>query len=525
MRGCGKLQATDIIVNLEIDGSQVSVEPGREFVQISAIAFASTFENALSVVAECLMDSALEKSQLEMAIESAVADLDVNAMQPEDRASQELQRMIFPPNHPFHFQPTAESLRAINRDIAYKFFKQRYQPPLTTLVITGGFETEDMVAMVKRKFDAWFVTDANAVNAVLSIPDLSMPQHAPEEDIIIPGMVESITLMGHVGVSQCHEDYAASTVANVILGGDTLSSRLGSLIRDDLGLTYGVTSRFDGGFSGGSFTIRMQAKPEDMTQAVSVAWNVINQLVTKGVTDEEVQNARRNLLSSQTLDMASPMNAGIIVQNAILCGNPNAALAPIQFAKRLINITTANVNDILRKYIDANGLARVTIGPQRVSGANWQMPISESNTTVKSNKTVGNDTQTRFFPSVGSRAMCIDQDRPSNWSARDVWFNSFGPRNGKLSGTLSWLPPISRNDVSVFKLVWATSCSKQGIIADAPPVWLDIYRNVGADDTFRYQQQLNEIAFPEGASLILIVSEDQYNNPWPALVGVSVFGN
>jgi len=58
-------------------------------------------------------------------------------------------------------------------------------------------------------------------------------------------------------------------VLNQILGGDTLSSRLGAEVRDRQGLTYGLYSKFITGKNVGTFLIEMQTSPEDAHKAIS----------------------------------------------------------------------------------------------------------------------------------------------------------------------------------------------------------------------------------------------------------------
>ena len=79
--------------------------------------------------------------------------------------------------------------------------------------------------------------------------------------------------MGNKAINRQDPRYYAAKVLNNILGGDTLSSRLGSQVRDRLGLTYGIYSNFLAGKNSGTFLIEMQTSSVDTTKAIATTRN------------------------------------------------------------------------------------------------------------------------------------------------------------------------------------------------------------------------------------------------------------
>jgi hypothetical protein len=332
-----------------------------------------------------------------------------------------------------------------------------------------------------------------------------------KDDIIFSGTVEATTLLGHVGVSICDEAHVASLITNSILGGDTLSSRLGNHIRDNLGLSYGVYSRFEAGVHAGSFVIRMQSKTEHMAEVVQAAWQVVHQLVEEGVTEEEVKIAKYNLISRQTLDLSAADNLGRALSTAYLCGKPDWLTAPLHLPNDIIHVSVAKVNEILRKYIDPWRLARVTVGPAKVNLGPWKPSRTALPPIVE---------PVRVAP---ERPVCYEQGHETRYSAKSLFFNTYGVKNGRISGTFSWNPPEQAIEVSEFKLWWATSCSRTDIIAIAGPVWLDVLADPSPQH--KYTVVIEGLLVPVGATTILLLSLDSHGMPWPGGVGVSVGGN
>ena len=61
-------------------------------------------------------------------------------------------------------------------------------------------------------------------------------------DLLQNSHMDAITLLAHVGIRRSDALYYPAMVVNQMLGGDTLSSRLGTEIRDKHALSYGVYS-------------------------------------------------------------------------------------------------------------------------------------------------------------------------------------------------------------------------------------------------------------------------------------------
>jgi zinc protease len=148
---------------------------------------------------------------------------------------------------------------------------------------------------------------------------------------------------------------------NQILGGDTLSSRLGTEIRDRQGLTYGIYSGFQAGIHQGPFLISMQTAPEDAPKAIASTLKLLEQFRTQGVSTSEVLTAQRSLTSSYPVDLANPDNlAEIILMNEVYGLNPAEIR---QFPKQIEAVTQAQVNEATQELLHPDRLVVVTAGP------------------------------------------------------------------------------------------------------------------------------------------------------------------
>ena len=150
-------------------------------------------------------------------------------------------------------------------------------------------------------------------------------------------------------------------VLNQILGGDTLSSRLGAEVRDRQGLTYGIYSNFITGKNVGTFLIEMQTSPEDAHKAISSTRDLLKQVHQQGVTLEEVETAKANLISNYNISLASPEQLSErMVMNQVYGLNQ---VELHSFIRKIEQVKLSQVNQAARELLHSDKIVVVTAGP------------------------------------------------------------------------------------------------------------------------------------------------------------------
>src|SRR5262249_57664295 len=103
------------------------------------------------------------------------------------------------------------------------------------------------------------------------LPDLPLQAAPPSLDTPIPDRSQTAIVWGHAGaLRRSDPDFYASQVMSLILGGGSLTSRLGTSIRDEQGLAYSVAGYFDAGLYPGPFRVVLGTNPPNAKKAVSV---------------------------------------------------------------------------------------------------------------------------------------------------------------------------------------------------------------------------------------------------------------
>ncbi len=358
MNGTKTRSALEIAKTLENRGASLGFGVTREGVTISGDALAADLPTLVKVLGDVLQNSTFPEKELELSRQQALTELKLALDDPGRVAQRTFQQTIYPANHPFHSLATLDSLGKIRREAVMRFYQQQYRPEDTILALTGDFNPATVRNLLASEFGSWQSTNPEPQ---ITYPAVPLPERTTRLTPTLPGKTQSITFMGYNGINRRDPRFYAAEVLNQILGGDTLSSRLGTEIRDRQGLTYGIYSVFQAGTNSGPFMIYMQTAPEDADRAIASTISLLQQARQQGFTAAEVEAAKRSLISSYTVDLAAPEDR---VHTILMNQVHGLSLDEIrQYPAKIQALTPDQVNRTLQELLHPDNLVIVTAGP------------------------------------------------------------------------------------------------------------------------------------------------------------------
>lgn len=365
MNGTKTKNALTLAQTLEDKGASLGFGAGREGVTIAGQGLSTNIPVLVKTMADVVQNATFPADQLELSRKRALLGLKAQLDDPRALGRRVFQQAVYPENHPFHIFPTETSLKAITRDDLTSFYKQHYRPDNTTIAFVGDFDVNQVKTLLNEEFSNW---RSSGKAPVVNVTPVSLPQTTTRLNPVIPGKAEAVTYIGYNGISRKDPRYYAATVLNQVLGGDTLSSRLGTEVRDRQGLTYGIYSAFATGINPGPFLIQMQTAPGDAQKAITSAVALLKQLREQGITEAELNNAKRSLASSYPVDLASPSDVSSIILSNEIYGLSPAELR--EFPKRIEAVTMPQVQQVIQELIQPDKLVIVTAGPGETAQKN-----------------------------------------------------------------------------------------------------------------------------------------------------------
>lgn len=358
MNGTEAKSALALAKRLEDRGASLGFGASREGVSIGGSALVQDLPILVETLADVLLHPTFPEKQLELSRQRSLVGLKAALDDPGQLGRRTFQQAIYPENHPFHTFPTEASLKRITREDLALFHQRYYRPDATTLSLVGDFDPAQIKPLLESTLGQWRTAGQPPTINVFTV---SLPKTTTFLSKAIAGKTEAVTYLGYNGISRKDPRYYAALVLNQILGGDTLSSRLGTELRDRQGLTYGIFSAFSAGQNPGPFLISMQTAPKDVQKAIDSTVALLRQLRENGVTATELENAKRSIKNSYPVELASPSSIGdAILGNAVL-GLGLEELS--QFPNKIEAVTSAQVQQVIQELIQPDKLVIVTAGP------------------------------------------------------------------------------------------------------------------------------------------------------------------
>jgi zinc protease len=358
MNGTKTKNALAIAQSLDDRGAGLGFSANREGVVIKAQGLSANLPILVQTIADVVQNATFPADQLEVTRQQSLIALKTQLDDPRGLGRREFQKAIYPANHPFRIFPTLESLKNITRQDLVKFYKSYYRPDITTLAFVGDFDPKNVKTLLNQAFSPW---KATGKPPVLNLPQATLPKAITRLQKLTPGKSEAVTYIGYRGISRKDPRYYSALVVNQILGGDTLSSRLGTEVRDRQGLTYGIYSAFAAGIYPGPFLIQMQTSPTDTPKAIESTIALLKQLREQGITEAELNTAKRSITNSYPVDLANPSDvAGMVLDNSVF-GLSTAELR--DFPKRVDAVTMADTQKVIQDLIQPDNLVILTAGP------------------------------------------------------------------------------------------------------------------------------------------------------------------
>jgi len=339
-------------------GASLDFEVYREGVHIEGDSLAEDLPILLEILADVVQNSNFPVKDLELYRQQTLTDLQHELDEPSEVARRIFVQSIYPKKHPLHTFPTEESLQQIQHQDVIDFKAKHYRPDTTVLALVGDFDLDKVRSLIENKFGNW---EVSGQAPTVKYPTVSMPEKIVSLNPVLPGKTQAVTYMGYTGINRYDHRFHAALVLNQILGGDTLSSRLGAEVRDRQGLSYGIYSYFQAGKNAGTFLIEMQTSPEDSSKAIASTRQILQQIHQQGITPLEVETAKRTLISNYNVSLANPEELTDRILINEVYGLDKVELH--SFTDKIQKVTLDQVNQAARELLHPDKIVVVTAGP------------------------------------------------------------------------------------------------------------------------------------------------------------------
>ena len=348
---------------LEDHGLQLFVQASASTpmtVSFSAQGLSEELPRLAALLLEVLSRPTFPTEELDKLREQILGGLVRERQETFARAYAALTRRLYPAGHPLHRRPIEARERevsAIQREDLAAFHAAVYGPATMVLAVVGQVEAERVASVFAEQLAGW----GGATAAEPAPPEDEEP--APSEELIqIADRPNLEVFLGHRGsLRRGDPEYPAAVLANSCLGQSTLTSRLGMVVRDREGLTYGIYSRFFGTLQlAGPWATFFGVSAANLERAVDLSRAVISDYVTEGPTEEELADERSALSGAYRVGLAT--NAGVARElvTTLTAGEDAARLD--HYPEQLLAVDREQVMAAIRRHLHPEQLVLTAAG-------------------------------------------------------------------------------------------------------------------------------------------------------------------
>jgi zinc protease len=353
--GVEGLSEDDIARKLADIGAQMGghSDTDRSGVSIRTLSSAAERDVALDILARVLQLPLFPEAVLAREKTRMIASLKEAETKPESISAKAFGKAVFGA-HPYGRTTEVADVEKIQRGDLQAFYRAHYGAKAAIVALMGDITRAEAEAIAQR-----LTAKLPAGGASTNIAAVTVQIPASEQRIAHPASQGHI-LIGAPGIARNDPDYFPLYVGNYILGGGGFVSRLMNEIREQRGMAYSVYSYFMPMQQPGAFQIGLQTKKEQADEALKLTRATLREFVDKGVTENELQAAKDNIIGGFPLRIDS--NKKILDYLGVI-GFYNLPLTYLDdFTAKVDKVTTAQIRDAFKRRIHPEAMATVIVG-------------------------------------------------------------------------------------------------------------------------------------------------------------------
>jgi len=341
-------------------GGSATATASDNGISIQIVARKDKFEDFFKYIVSVMQNPKFEQSQFDLIKLQSLSSLDRPYTEPETVSALTIARLIEtyqPGDLRYHFEPelAKQQIQAATNDQVKDLYQRYFAMNHAQITITGQYDAKKMQKLLNKEFSSSISKQAYQRLSTEFTTYKAQKVHALSEQREF-GSYQALQTLP-VGVD--NQDAAALIVFSYILGDSQLSSRLGQELREKHALVYGFGSNLDLDAFNDSGALSIEAKYTSgkSGQVSQVIHKVLNDLLENGVTEQELEAAKANIMKQRVTSLEDERVIHRMLNSQLERNKKmnSRAIRDQEFAK----LTTTDVNAVIKKYIKPEQLVEV----------------------------------------------------------------------------------------------------------------------------------------------------------------------
>jgi zinc protease len=326
---------------------------GLDRANLTIYSLSKHLHKVLPMVQEILTDATFPENEVDNFKNIQRQSLKVNQEKSAFVAGQIFRKNIFGDNHPYGNYLTEEAIDETSRQNILDFYQQNWQGKTFRIFLSGKVSEQD-IELVETFLGKDKMSQSSNSQTLSGISN-------NEKSIIIekPKAMQSSIRLGKLMMRRTDPDYFKMLVLNEVFGG-YFGSRLMKNIREEKGLTYGISSNVAPFAQAGYFIVGTDVKKENTQQTLDEIHKEINILQTELVPQDELQTVKNYMAGSFAGSLGTPFD--IADRYKVVIGEKLPVDFYEQYIAKILEVSADEILATANQYLQIDSLTEVVVG-------------------------------------------------------------------------------------------------------------------------------------------------------------------
>lgn len=299
-KGTHRRTSRQIITRMESVGGDLNAFTGKEETVYYCSCQREHFPRALDLLLDIVFHSTYPQAEMDKEVEVVIDEIESCNDSPSDLIYDDFESMLFQ-GHPLgrSILGKAECLRNYHSEDVARYTQRLYTVDRAVLFVYGNITSKDIIKIISRRH-----TTNNSPTTILPsgcpedafgnrIPPSSY--NTPQSRTIHKDTHQAHIMMGARAYGACDPRHLPLFLANNILGGPGLSSRLNIALRERRGLVYSADSTLTTYTDTGIWAVYFGCDHKDVSKCKQLVKRELIRLCDAPLSDKALNAAKRQI--------------------------------------------------------------------------------------------------------------------------------------------------------------------------------------------------------------------------------------
>ncbi|OGH87940.1 MAG: hypothetical protein A2206_03545 [Candidatus Magasanikbacteria bacterium RIFOXYA1_FULL_40_8] len=356
-KGTKKRKST-LILTREIDrlGAEYNAFTGKENTGYYIKTDYEYVDKSLDILSDMLYNSVFDPKEMEREKTVIVEELRMYKDNPIMNIDNIFEGLMYHGPLGCDIGGTEKNVLNFKRDEVLNFKKKYYDPSNAVIVVAGHIDEK-----IKKLIEKYFGAEKSRVRPSKSFKPYVFGEDAKGKRIKVERKTTDQVqmILGFPGFEYNNKKNPIASVMNSILGG-SMSSRLFIQIRERRGLAYSIRSSVEKFRDTGYFQVGVGLEAKNINKAIEVIKQELEKLIGKGVSLQELKDAKTNFRGRMSLAMEdSSFLASFYAQQALFADKMET---PDDILKKIEVVTQGEIQKLAEKVYNTDKMRVAVIG-------------------------------------------------------------------------------------------------------------------------------------------------------------------